>query len=446
MDKSIVHALLASLALASYAPLAAHAQGGTAAPGTPPAGEEEMPPLEVDMSQFQMPPGPDPLSKKWDAEAMSPETVAKGEAALAAVAKAHKAAGAMTDDIKIKTRHPLGEQEETISFAFGPGEDFSVKGGQMILTSVDKSIFLELANNNRKYLRLPVKENAAATIREVLPGPLPFPLIDLRTGQAKEPLVQNFDLGGLLSDIKVVGFRTVDGKDQVLLKGANGDLEVTIDPTTKLIGNMASVFSPPGAPPGMTVLIDAAFNPTLTETLATPITAPESGGRKAVESISDLMTPVSVGEPALSFSLPDNTGRTVNLADLKGNVVVLDFWATWCAPCQVALPKLNDFAKWVAENGKPVKVFGVDVWERVEKSERAALGTKFWETKAFAFPTLIDADDSLIGGYGFQGIPVTVVIGLDGNIAAIHQGHDPEMLETLKKDVEKALAAAPTGG
>ena len=91
------------------------------------------------------------------------------------------------------------------------------------------------------------------------------------------------------------------------------------------------------------------------------------------------------------------------------------------------------------ESGKNVKVFGIDVWERNAPEEKLKSADEFWKKKNFSFPTLVDADDKVIGAYGFRGIPATVIIGPDGTIASVHQGFDPEMPEKLKAEVEKLL-------
>jgi len=433
MNKLIVTAALALTAIAAPSALA---QGGNEppAPSTPP---ERMP-----LPEFQMPPGPKPLSAGWSADATSADAVQKADALLSKISKVYKDSPTLSDSIKLTSRTPMGEQSDSMAVAFA-GDDLRLQSGPMTLTAVAGNLFLEVDGNSKKFLKAPTTDGIDAALESVMPGfRIPVPYRELRRGDSGQKLYDGFTLG-VLEDLKPAGFRQEDGKDQILMKGSNGDLMVTADPTSSLIQSIETVFTPPQAPPGLTIGVDMELSPVLGAALASPITAPEANGRRAVATMAELMAPVTVGEPAIDFVLNDSTGREVKFSDLKGSVVVLDFWASWCAPCQRGLPKIDELAKWAASSNKNVKVFGVDVWERVPAEERQKFAEEFWSKREFSFPTLVDAKDSLAGGYGLQAIPVTIVIGLDGNILAVHEGASPDMLETLKADIEKALATAP---
>ena len=141
---------------------------------------------------------------------------------------------------------------------------------------------------------------------------------------------------------------------------------------------------------------------------------------------------VAAGEPAPDFSLIDLDGQQVTLASLKGRVVLLDFWATWCGPCKAAMPtiqKIHDEYR-----GKPVTVLAVNVGER-----KADAGPAYFREKGFTYGCVL-AGEALANAYGISGIPTLVVIGTDGRVALIETGLGPDGDGTLRAAIDRALA------
>ncbi len=132
---------------------------------------------------------------------------------------------------------------------------------------------------------------------------------------------------------------------------------------------------------------------------------------------------LAAGTPAPDFAAVAPDGSTVHLSDYKGKTVVLDFWSTWCGPCQMSMPHLEKVYQQVKD--KNVAVLGVCVWD-----EKPAYDT--WVTAkkgTYNFPTAFDpagrGPKSIASNlYHVSGIPTQYVIDKDGKIAASTVGYD----------------------
>ena len=141
------------------------------------------------------------------------------------------------------------------------------------------------------------------------------------------------------------------------------------------------------------------------------------------------------GDAAPDFRLAGLDGKEVTLASLKGKVVLLDFWATWCGPCKAAMPAMQKLHDDYAAAGKPVVILGVNTWER-----KADAAKDYMASKKFTYGCLL-AGDELAAAYGIRGIPTLVVIGKDGRIANIEVGLADMSGAGLRKAIDAALAA-----
>ena len=135
---------------------------------------------------------------------------------------------------------------------------------------------------------------------------------------------------------------------------------------------------------------------------------------------------------APDFSLASVDGKTITLSQLRGKVVLLDFWATWCAPCRLAIPHLNDLYKAYRKNGLEIIGLSLDNGspERVRRFG-ANIGIEY---------TIIMADDDLVENYGTPRIPSTYLIDRDGHISNTWVGFNQNLMSKIAADTERLLS------
>ena len=157
---------------------------------------------------------------------------------------------------------------------------------------------------------------------------------------------------------------------------------------------------------------------------------PPQGAREepAVEA-APIEARAIVGAEAPDFTLKDAKGRKIALHELRGKVVVLDFWATWCGPCRALMPHLQEMYRDMADKG--LVVLGLDV------GEDAATVTKFAKEQAYTFPLLLDAEPAVSAQYFVEAYPTTFVIDRAGRIALRDLGG-----RSAAEDVTAAVKAA----
>lgn len=151
--------------------------------------------------------------------------------------------------------------------------------------------------------------------------------------------------------------------------------------------------------------------------------------------------------PAAGFSVPDLNGNTISLASLKGKVVVVDFWATWCGPCKASFPGMQKAVNKFSADSSVVFLF-VDTWESVAAEERSALVKKFIADNNYSFTVLLDKlvdlekrQYSVVSDYGVEGIPTKFIINPAGRIvfkAVGFDGNDDKLVEELSTFIQIA--------
>jgi peroxiredoxin len=172
-------------------------------------------------------------------------------------------------------------------------------------------------------------------------------------------------------------------------------------------------------------------HPDGTFTLAVP-----AGARR----VNDLLAALQEGDieqllakPAPALELSSLQGTQVKLADLLGKkIVVLIFWASWCAPSTDVMPALNEFVATAEKSG--VAVLAVNLGEDQEAVKSTVA------EKGYQGTVLLDPSAQSLQTYRINAIPVTILIGKDGTVQAYHSGSTPEVRQQIRAQVETLIA------
>lgn len=143
-------------------------------------------------------------------------------------------------------------------------------------------------------------------------------------------------------------------------------------------------------------------------------------------------------ETAPSFALLDLDGKKINIGDLKGKVVVVDFWATWCGPCKASFPGMQKMVS-KYQDKDDVKFIFIDTWESVENKEKNA--SEFITKNNYSFHVLMDNDNKVVEQFKVEGIPTKFVIDKQGRIrfkSVGFDGSDDKLMKELTAMIDMA--------
>jgi len=147
--------------------------------------------------------------------------------------------------------------------------------------------------------------------------------------------------------------------------------------------------------------------------------------------LSSTAWPATVGDAAPNFFLPAPQGEKVSLEEFKGKVVLINFWASWCAPCQEELPELQKIYQKYQDRG--FEVIGINIDKKQANAER--LIQRFDLT----FPIALDPDSSTIREYKGRSMPMSYLIDRQGVIRELFFGFNRKKLSGMETSIVEAL-------
>jgi peroxiredoxin len=155
-----------------------------------------------------------------------------------------------------------------------------------------------------------------------------------------------------------------------------------------------------------------------------------SGGASADD------TKVAMGQAAPTFSLPAlDGGKPISLASHRGDVVYLDFWASWCPPCVTSLPLLDDLRQEFGPRGFQVVAINVD--RDTDKARR------FLEKRPVGYRSASDPDGVLPERFGIETMPTSFLIDRDGVVRHVHAGFRKSDIEGLRAQIRDLTQSPP---
>jgi peroxiredoxin len=139
------------------------------------------------------------------------------------------------------------------------------------------------------------------------------------------------------------------------------------------------------------------------------------GALALVPAMGSALEPLQTGAPAPNFQLNVMGGKAMGLTDLKGQIVLMNFWGSYCGPCRKEFPILDQISR--QYRGKGVTLVGINV----EHDSSAAVD--WLKETPVSFPILFDVDSKVSKLYGVDGMPSTVILDRKGTVRYVHRSY-----------------------
>jgi cytochrome c biogenesis protein CcmG, thiol:disulfide interchange protein DsbE len=141
---------------------------------------------------------------------------------------------------------------------------------------------------------------------------------------------------------------------------------------------------------------------------------------------------VAVGDPSPPFALATAAGDTITLAALRGHVVYVDFWASWCGPCRRSFPWMNEMQQRYGSAG--LRIVAVNVDKKHADAER------FLQANPAHFDVVFDGEGATPLAYAVQGMPSSFLIDAHGNVIDVEEGFHDDRKAAIEQRIAALLA------
>ena len=139
----------------------------------------------------------------------------------------------------------------------------------------------------------------------------------------------------------------------------------------------------------------------------------------------------SVDTQAANFTLKSNSGKNLRLSEMRGEVVLINFWASWCGPCRQEMPELEALYQKYQSLG--FTIFGINV------DKDRAMADKVLNSTTLSFPILFDSDNAVTELYKVDAMPTTVIVDRSGKVRFIHRGYKPGYEDEYIKQIKTLI-------
>ncbi len=151
----------------------------------------------------------------------------------------------------------------------------------------------------------------------------------------------------------------------------------------------------------------------------------------SIMALSSVQASGTLSGPAKDFTLKSRSGKNIRLAELKGNVVLINFWASWCAPCRQEMPKLEELYNKYKDLG--FVILGVNL------DATRDLSQKLLKDITVTFPVLFDPENNVSEAYKIESMPTTIIVDKEGNWRFIHKGYLPGYENEYAQQIKELL-------